>query len=51
MKHPNSNIQAPEKHQTSNSRAAGLDASHPDEQLMIVAWGFSGGWSLEFGAF
>jgi hypothetical protein len=44
MKHPNSNIQAPAKHQSSNSKGG-------TQVFWIVCWNFSGAWSLELGAF
>src|SRR5207244_4233491 len=43
-KAPNSNIQAPMKLQTSNSKRG-----HPFGSLELGVWNFSGAWSLEFG--
>jgi hypothetical protein len=44
MKHPSSNIQAPEKRQAAISNA-------PASILGLGDWNFSGVWMLEFGAF
>jgi hypothetical protein len=40
MKHPNSKLQAPEKHQASSSNPVRA------QYLMIEAWNFSGAWML-----
>jgi hypothetical protein len=45
MKHPGSNIQAPEKLQAPSVQYSSA------QDLIFGAWNFSGCWSLEFGAF
>jgi hypothetical protein len=45
MKAPNTNLQAPEKHQAPGSKTEAMNF------LVLGFWNFSGAWCLEFGAF